>query len=198
MKPLGGLALISLLVSAASTSVSPTSDPIPSWAGAPALSSLEKGCQLEITRGAEWHRLWVNCGKGPHLLSEPSSLTWHVRIGGTEQALELVRLFSSGRALTMVPGPQWMEIERSTGACYGLEPRLFDKVCPVATANEETREEEPYPGRRFLVTRCLLRISDGNLYRVEERVHENGQTDLIPKGIVLQNVDKQVDMCRLE
>jgi len=164
--------------------------------GAPSVSFLTPGCHLEMSvEGAHWQRLWVNCGSGPHLLSEPSSLTWHVRIRTPEQALELVRLFTSSKACHMVPIPRWVEVTASDDDrdhWLALERRTYDVVCPQSTAKEMVRSD---PAKRFDVTRCLVSEDDGNLYSVTERVSENGATETVRKVIVLHDADMRIGTC---
>jgi hypothetical protein len=170
-----------------------TSDPRPTPVGAPHVSFLTSGCRLEITQGGDWHRLWLNCGRGPHLLSEPSSLMWHVRIRTPEQALELLRLFSSPDACQGIPAPQWVEITSSDrDGWLALNQPMHEALCPTTSAHEIDHASSTT--KRFLVTRCLLR-EDGDLYSVDERVRENGETEVDQKTVVLPNAKARIGSC---
>ena len=172
-----------------------TSDPQPTRVGAPRASFLAKGCHLEVTAGADWNRLWLNCGAGPHLLSEPSSLTWHVRIRTSEEALELVRLFSSRPgACARMPTAPWIEVTPADRAGWlTLDRATYARVCPEPSAEERT--EAGVPARRFVVTRCLFAQHDGHLYRVEQRVKENGETETIRETVVLPDARRLIGSC---
>jgi len=185
--------LLALLLVGSGEIPTVTSDPHPSPAGAPEVSFLLPGCRLEVTAGADWHRLWLNCGTGPHLLSEPSSLTWHVRIRTPEQALELVRLFTAPpRACQMIPGPRLVEVSTSDRDRWlALDQATYDRVCPKVPA----REVNSVTTKRFAVTRCLLGEDDGNLYSVEERVRENGETDTVNKTLLMSNLRPRIGGC---
>lgn len=185
--------LLSLLLAGISEIPAATSDPHPSPAGSPEVSFLLPGCRLETTAGADWHRLWLNCGKGPHLLSEPSSLTWHVRIRTPEQALELVRLFTAPpRACQMIPGPRLVEVGASDRDRWlAIDQTTYDRVCPKVSA----REVDSVTTKRFVVNRCVLGEDDGNLYSVEERVRENGETEIVTKTLVMSNLRSRIGSC---
>jgi hypothetical protein len=114
-----------------------TSDPRPSPTGAPQVSFLQHECRLESTSGAHWHRLWLNCGSGPHLISEPSSFMWHVSIENAQQALELVRLCSSLKACEQFPAARWLEITPAPKDDWlTLAERTYRSVCPIADSQE--------------------------------------------------------------
>jgi len=172
----------------------PTSDPRPSAKGAPSVSFLEPPCRLESTSGAHWQRLWLNCGSGPHLLSEPSSFMWHVVIEKPEQALELVRFFSSLESCERLPRARWLEVAPSrTDDWLHLSDVTFRKACPVPEAREVT--EAGAGGKSFSVKRCLLNVEDGDLYVVEEHVRGNGDTALAETRRVLNNAAKRIGSC---
>jgi hypothetical protein len=175
----------------------------PTAAGAPQVSFLMPGCRLETTEGADWHRVFVNCGNGPHLLSEPSSLMWHVRIRTPEQALELVRLFTAPPdACQMIPFPRWVEINAHAAvepnaerdSWLALDRSTFERVCPRSLSHEIAGRD---PLKRFIVTRCLIGVTedDGNLYSVEEHVMENGETEIVRKTVVLANARSRIGSC---
>lgn len=172
----------------------PTSDPRPSPAGAPHVSFLEGQCRMESTSGAHWQRLWLNCGSGPHLISEPSSLMWHVAIEKPEQALELVRLFSSLESCERLPAARWLEVSPAPNDDWlRLSERTFRKACPVPDAREVVEAGAAW--KLFAVKRCLLNVEDGHLYAVEEHVRENGETAFIEKRRVLSNAAGRVGSC---
>jgi hypothetical protein len=122
---------------------------------------------------------------------------WHVRIRTPEQALELVRLFTSLKACQMIPGPQWVEVNPSDGGDHWLAPdrATFDAVCPRASASEIVGPAVPM--KRFRVTRCLVGVGqdDGNLYSVDEYVMENGETETERKKMVLPNARARIGSC---
>jgi hypothetical protein len=190
--------LVALLLSALQGVPAGTGDPRPTPEGAPRVSFLEDHCRLEVTAGADWNRLWLNCGAGPHLLSEPSSLTWHARIRSPEQALELVRLFSSTpQACDRLPRARWIEIRRSERTGWlALEKARYDTLCPAPSSAEQTGSGGRI--RWFLVTRCLLAQEDGNLYRVEQQVKENGDTATVRETLVLADAGQVFGTCALD
>ena len=172
----------------------PTSDPRPTTADAPQVSFLEGPCRLESTSGAHWQRLWLNCGSGPHLISEPSSFMWHVGIEKPEQALELVRLFSSLETCERLPTARWLEVSAAPkGDWLRLDDRTFRKVCSVADAREVVEAGAKW--KLFAVKRCLLNVEDGHLYFLEEHVRENGETTVIEKRRVLSNAARRIGDC---
>ncbi len=172
----------------------PTSDPRPSTTGAPSVSFLEEGCRLEVTSGVHWHRLWLNCGSGPFLVTEPSSFMWHVRILRPEQALELVRLFSTVHACEQMPQPRWLEVSRAAKDDWlELADRSFIQTCPAPASQAVLDPGAPL--KLFAVKRCMLDVQDGSLYAVEEHVRENGETTLVDKKQVLRNAIRRVGGC---
>lgn len=189
--------LSALIVLLAGDVVQPvlTSDPIPSPTGAPQVSFLEANCRLELTGGVHWQRLWLNCGCGPHLVSEPSSLSWHVSIRRPEQALELVRMFTSQGTCDRFPPPEWLEVGASPKDDWlAVDQESFRQLCPVATA--KSLDKTGATTKRFVVTRCLLRRQDGGLYSVEEQVRENGMTEISSQRLVLPNAERRIGNCK--
>lgn len=172
----------------------PTSDPYPSAEGAPGVSFLNKACRLEATGGAHWKRLWLNCGAGPHLISEPSSFMWHATIDNRAKALELLGLFSSLESCERLPMTQWLQVTPSAhDGWLQLSERDFHGVCPVPESHEAVDASAEW--KLFIVNRCLLNVQDGHVYVVEEHVRENGETTLVNKRLVLRDAARRLGSC---
>ena len=162
---------------------------------APRVSFLTRGCRLETAAGPDWHRLFVNCGSGPYLLSEPSSLIWHAQIETPEQAVELLRLFSSPTTCQRIPGPHFVEIRSSEAGdqWLALDHTTYDTVCPRATATEVMKGGSVM--KEFVISRCLMGMDDGHVYRSEERVSENGEVETVGLSVSLRNADARIGRC---
>jgi hypothetical protein len=174
-----------------------TSDPRPSPEGVSQPSFLGSGCRLERTAGADWNRLWLNCGKGPHLLTEPSSLTWHVQIRNPEQALELVRLFTSHDGCERFPQARWIEVQPGErDGWLRLDAKTFVDVCPKASARDVT--DAGAHTKRFLVESCLIEPLGGDLYRVVHSVKENGETSTQTETLVLAKAGRRIGNCDMD
>jgi hypothetical protein len=168
------------------------SDVRPSSSGVRQPSYLLPGCRLERTAGEEWNRLWLNCGRGPHLLSEPSSLAWHVEVRTPEQALELVRLFTSYDGCERLPQAGWIEVvPGEKDGWLRLDAETFARVCPQASAIQVTDGAKKW----FSVASCLMRPQGGDLYRVVHIVHQNGDTYTGTETVVLASASRRVGTC---
>jgi hypothetical protein len=119
---------------------------------------------------------------------------WHVRIEKPEQALELVRLFSSLESCDRVPSARWLEVSAGPKDDWlWLDERTFRRVCPVPDAREIVEAGAEW--RLFAVKRCLLNAEDGHLYVLEEHVRENGETTVVEKRRVLSNAARRIGAC---
>jgi hypothetical protein len=119
---------------------------------------------------------------------------WHVAIEKPEQAMELVRLFSSLESCERLPAARWVEVSPGPNDDWlRLSETTFRKVCPLPDAREVVEAGAAW--KLFAVKRCLLNVEDGHLYVVEEHVRENGETALIEKRPALVNAARRVGNC---
>jgi hypothetical protein len=119
---------------------------------------------------------------------------WHASIQKPEQALELVRLFSSVEACERLPRARWLEVRSARSDDWlSLNERTFRQACPVPDAKEVT--DAGAERKLFAVRRCLLNVEDGHLYSVQEDVRENGETEVAKARRVLRNAASRIGSC---
>jgi len=154
------------------------------------LSSLIDGWQLYEGEGEltgvpreAFARLFAVRGDEEHILYRTTSLAGYVRIRTPEQALEMVRLFSSVETGYLFEDFGEVEIrmaagEPELGEITEEEYRRLGIAAPTVTRH----------GSWFVITRCLA-DEHHQAWRVRELVHEDGSYRLTDRVLVAEVVD---------
>ncbi len=154
------------------------------------LSSLVDGWRLYEGEGEltgvpreAFARLFAVRGDEARILYRTTSLAGYVRIETAEQALEMVRLFSSVDTGYLFEDFGEVEIRMAKG-----EPELGE-----ITEEEYRRLRISEPsvtrhGASFVITRCLA-DEQHHAWRVRELVHEDGSYRLTDRALVAEVVD---------
>lgn len=159
-----------------------------------ALTSLRSECTLTEEHRLHWSRLWLEC-RGTQAVPVEGfpSLEGRVNIKSSRQALEFLRLFSSRSACDRQTSTDWVDVQKARqDGWLDLNQKEFSRLCPVPGAEEMRVKGEPMA---FNAERCLLSLSSGDLYRVRQRVEQNGHVSSIEETLALKNASQRLGRC---
>jgi hypothetical protein len=158
------------------------------------LLSLEKGCSID----RRWigivprmpSGLWLHCGTGEFLITEPLSLYGHVTLATTDDALQFVRFFTLASNDAYVRPEGLVEVRPdSAGDDFAtVKPAVFRKLfhAPVV---EKLRRGTTERVDMFSIQRVML-TPHGQVIDVTETVSANGYYDIISKRVVVRDASK--------
>lgn len=170
------------------------------------LASLRSECSL----GKEWvgsvYQLpwgaWLECGGESMLVTHPLNLLGKVNIRTPDQALEFVRLFSSGETYAMFDLEGMLEIRPETAKedwgqnvmkMFKLDkgyekPSVEVHTQKVPCLGEEARGEE-CSSKVFSIKRLVV-FYDQNIYQITESLREDGFYLEVDRKIVVEDIER--------
>lgn len=163
-------------------------------AAGPRLTSMTGKCVLEVKPTGGGHAssvgAWLVCDASEpgFLLIHPRNLLGHVAIGTAPQALEYVRLFSSGRWHSLFPDVPLVEVlPGESDGVFTLEASKFLDIGSEATVVEHRTAR----GKKlFEVKRVVVSLQDLNLYEVTETVSEVGYYELVSQRLLYEDATR--------
>jgi len=153
----------------------------------PPLPGLAKGCALELRQiSIAEEGIFLRCQRVRFRIYHPKNLYEHIVIENAAAALSFARFFSSRRTFSIIGMSGDVELGVSR---QSMDDYVIQRGSSLPGPIEVKQYDDAIEGRIYVITRYVVALDQG-VYKLTERVTEQGNYDLIERTMIEKDAGK--------